>query len=764
MIASPPDKKIVTAGPSLNDAQREAVEHGDGPLLVLAGAGSGKTRVLTARIARLIGDGVVRADQILAVTFTNKAAGEMRERIARLLGSEPAGMWVGTFHAIGARMLRANAALVGRTSAFTIYDEDDTLSVIKRLMDRHRVSPKVWTPRAISSAISDARNALVSPAEYASLAQAPLAKAVAPVYSDLAAAFRAANAVSFDDLLGLPVELLTAHEDVRERYEKRFKVILVDEYQDTNRAQYEFVRLLGARHGNVVVVGDDDQSIYGWRGADVRNILDFERDYPSAKVVRLEENYRSTPQVLALANAVISENEERRGKVLRATRPDGDAIALVAALDDRDEADYIAGEIDLRRTRNGEPLGSNAILYRTNAQSRVLEESLRRRAIPYRLVGAVRFYDRREIKDLIAWLRLIANPADDEAFRRAITAPRRGIGETTVEMLALAAADAGVPLLEAARREDLTIGARIATRTALADFASLIDRYRTKATDSSVDRLILSLVDEIGFADALRAEGPEGLERLDNVAELARGAAELVIEEGGEVGLRPLDHFLQRATLVAGIDLLGPDADAVTMMTLHTAKGLEFPVVFIAGLENGLFPLSRSVDDPALLEEERRLFYVGITRAERKLYLSWARSRRRNGELISSSASMFLTPAVEKLTEAQATIRLRASGRSGGVGIRAASASAPRDWDDDSPRTWRRDASRERAVEMDEMSQDVPAFVQGERVKHKTFGSGTISAMAGAGRDAKVTVDFDDESVGRKRLVVAFAGLERGLD
>jgi DNA helicase-2/ATP-dependent DNA helicase PcrA len=763
MIASPPDKKIATAGPSLNDAQREAVEHGDGPLLVLAGAGSGKTRVLTARIARLIADEVVRADQILAVTFTNKAAGEMRERIARLLGSEPAGMWVGTFHAIGARMLRANAALVGRTSAFTIYDEDDTLSVIKRLMERHRVSPKVWTPRAISSSISDARNALVPPAEYARLAQTPLAKAVAPVYADLDAAFRAANAVSFDDLLGLPVELLTQHEEVRERYEKRFRVILVDEYQDTNRAQYEFVRLLGARHGNVVVVGDDDQSIYGWRGADVRNILDFERDYPSAKVVRLEENYRSTPQVLALANAVISENEERRGKVLRATRPDGDPVAIVAALDDRDEADYIAGEIDLRRTRNGEPFGSNAILYRTTAQSRVLEDSLRRRAIPYRLVGQ-RFYDRREIKDLIAWLRLIANPADDEAFRRAITAPRRGIGDTTVEMLALAAADAGVPLLEAARREDLTTGARIATRNALADFAAIVDRFRTKAEDSSVDRLILSLVDEIGFADALRAEGSEGLERLDNVAELARGAAELVIDEGGEVGLRPLDHFLQGAQLVAGLDLLGPDADAVTMMTLHAAKGLEFPVVFIAGLENGLFPLSRSVDDPALLEEERRLFYVGITRAERRLYFSWARSRRRNGELISSSASMFLTPAVEKLTEAQATIRLRASGRSGGVGIRAASSSAARDWDDDSPRTWRRDASRERAVQMDEMSQDVPAFVQGERVKHKTFGSGTISEMAGAGRDAKVTVDFDDEGVGRKRLVVAFAGLERGFD
>ncbi len=768
MIVSHPGENSVKSekaertGPSLNSAQREAVEHGEGPLLVLAGAGSGKTRVLTARIARLILEGIVRPNQVLAVTFTNKAAGEMRERIGRLLGSDPAGMWVGTFHAIGARMLRANAALVGRTPAFTIYDEDDTLSVIKRLMAKHRVSANVWTPRAISSTISDARNALVSPTEYAMLAHTPLATAVAPIYSDLEPAFRAANAVSFDDLLGLPVQLLTAHEDVRTRYEDRFKVVLVDEYQDTNRAQYEFVRLLGARHGNVIVVGDDDQSIYGWRGADVRNILDFERDYPAATVVRLEENYRSSPEILALANAVISENEERRGKVLRATKPSAEPVALVAALDDRDEADFIAAEIEQRRTKLGEPLGANAILYRTNAQSRLLEESLRRRAIPYRLVGAVRFYDRREIKDLIAWLRLVANPADDEAFRRAVAAPKRGIGETSVEMLALAAADAGIPLLAAARRPELIPGARAATKTALADFAAIVERHRVMAEDASVDRIILSLVDATGFAAALRAEGPEGLERLDNVAELARGAAELVIDEGGEVGLRPLDHFLQRATLVAGIDLLGPDADAVTMMTLHTAKGLEFPVVFIAGLEDRLFPLARSLDDPALLEEERRLFYVGITRAERKLYLTWARSRRRNGELLSSMISTFVTPTVEGMVEAQATIRLRASGRSGGVGIRPQAAA--REWDESSPRTWQRDASRERAVHMDEMSQDVPAFVQGERVKHKTFGSGTISAWGGAGRDAKVTVDFDDESVGRKRLVVVFAGLERGFD
>ena len=751
-----------SAGPTLNPAQRQAVEHGDGPLLVLAGAGSGKTRVLTSRIARLILEGAARPDQILAVTFTNKAAGEMRDRVARALGEEPAGMWIGTFHAIGARLLRTHAALIGRTNAFTIYDEDDTLAVIRRLMDRHHVSPKVWAPKAISAAISDARNAMVSPAEFTALAQTPLAKAVAPIFADLEPAFRAANAVSFDDLLGLPVEILQGHDDVRTRYERRFRHVLVDEYQDTNRAQYELIRLVGSRHGNVAVVGDDDQAIYGWRGADVRNILDFERDYPAARVVRLEENYRSTPAILELANVVIAENAGRRGKTLRATREAGERVTLVTALDDRDEADFIVEEIEARRAKRGDALGDVAILYRTNAQSRLLEESLRRRALAYRLVGAVRFYDRREIRDLIAWLRLIANPADDEAFRRAIAAPRRGVGETTVELLALAARQAGVSLLEASRSEPLAATVRPLARAALAEFAAVVERFRSQAADASVDALLTDLIRTIGYADYLKADGPEGLERLDNVAELVRGAAELVIDEGGEVGLRPLDHFLQRATLVAGIDQLGPDADAVTMMTLHTAKGLEFPVVFIAGLENGLFPLGRALDDTDTLEEERRLFYVGITRAERKLYLTWARSRRRNGETLPSTVSSFMTPAAETLVEQQGTIRLRASGRSVGGPLRVPAARL--DWDEDGPRTWRRDPAREKVVEFEEMSQDLPSFALGERVRHRTFGSGTISALGGAGRDAKVTVDFDDDSVGRKRLVVAFAGLERDFD
>ncbi|HEU4642075.1 MAG TPA: UvrD-helicase domain-containing protein, partial [Gemmatimonadaceae bacterium] len=405
-----------SAPAGLNPAQREAVLHFEGPILVLAGAGSGKTRVLTTRIARLIEHHGVDPRHILAVTFTNKAAGEMKERVARLLGQEPAGMWTGTFHAIGARILRREAHLVGRTPAFTIYDEDDSLSALKRVMERLKISTKQWTPKAIRGAISDAKNALVSPKEYASLALDPLSRAAAPVYEHLDAALRDANAVDFDDLLVLPVRIFQENPHRLAEYRARFQFILVDEYQDTNRAQYQLIKLLGGEHGNVLVVGDDDQSIYGWRGADIRNILDFEKDFPSAKVVRLEENYRSTPEVLQLANEVISANTSRRGKTLRATRRGGEKVTVVGTLDERDEADFVAEEVLARRAAQRDLLLRDfAVLYRTNSQSRALEEALRKRAIRYRLVGAVRFYDRREIRDLMSYLKLIANPADDEA-------------------------------------------------------------------------------------------------------------------------------------------------------------------------------------------------------------------------------------------------------------------------------------------------------------------------------------------------------------
>jgi DNA helicase-2/ATP-dependent DNA helicase PcrA len=525
--------------------------------------------------------------------------------------------------------------------------------------------------------------------------------------------------------------------------------------------------LVSTEHGNVCAVGDDDQAIYGWRGADIRNILDFERDFPTARIVRLEENYRSVPQVLELANVIIRENAGRRGKVLRPTRPDGERVALIGAADDRDEAEAVFEDIEARRGRGDLALGDVAILYRTNAQSRPFEEALRRRGLAYRLVGAVRFYDRREVRDLLAWLRLVANPADVEAFRRAVAAPRRGVGEATIEMLVASAADAGLPVLDAAVSDAVLRGARPATRQALADFVGTVQRAQAVAADASVDQLLTEIIAATGFLDALKAE-PDGVERMENVAELVRGAADLVTEEGGEVGLRPLDRFLQQATLVAGIDQLGPDADVVTLMTLHTAKGLEFPMVVIAGLEEGLFPLSRSLDDPDALEEERRLFYVGITRAERTLLLTWARTRRRNGEQMASRLSSFVTPEAERLVASRQTARLRSTARIFGWSTRARR-DAP-DWDAaDAPYAgesarWRPDPRREHAVEVEEVSQDAPAFVPGERVRHARFGSGVITALSGSGRTAKVTVQFDDESVGVKKLVVAFAGLERDFD
>ncbi len=767
----------------LNPAQREAVSFGGGPLLVLAGAGSGKTRVLTTRITRLISEEGILAERILAVTFTNKAAGEMRERIGRQLGREPTGMWMGTFHAIGARMVRRAANHLHRTPSFTIYDEDEQLSVIKRLMERHRIPPKQYAPRAIRGAISEAKNALVTVEEYSRLARDPFSQAVALVYGDLESALRTANAVDFDDLLVLPVRLLESSEQELQRWQRRFDHVLVDEYQDTNRAQYRFVKLLAREHRNVCVVGDDDQSIYGWRGADIQNILDFTKDFPNAGVVRLEENYRSTPPILELANAVISENTSRMGKTLRATKSGGEKVAVVRSLDERDEAEWVMQDVLSRRAQRGAMLRDIAILYRTNAQSRTLEESCRRHAIPYRLVGSVRFYDRREIRDLMAYLRLVANPDDDEAFRRAVGAPRRGIGDTTVEWLAERARTDGLSLFAAVNRPDIIADLRPAARTALATFVALIAKYRADITEYSVDELIKELVIDINYAEHLRSEG-EGAarERLDNVRELINGAAETVVDEGGETGTSPLDAFLQRAALIADVDALKlADADAITLMTMHNAKGLEYPIVFITGLEDGLFPLARAYDDPPLLEEERRLFYVGITRAQQSLILTYAEERRRNGELTRSRASSFLTNIPKGMVDERATVKVRSTGRavlssmfgsSNAYGARSRPVSgfgSPGAYEDDSfshvPAAQRRPGTPvERRVAPEDESQDTASLEVGARVKHRKFGSGTIAELTGVGREAKVKIDFDDETVGRKTLVVAQANLEPSLE
>ncbi len=745
----------------LNPAQREAVLHFEGPMLVLAGAGSGKTRVLTTRIARLIEHHGVDPTRILAVTFTNKAAGEMRERIARLLGEEPKGMWSGTFHAIGARILRSSARHVGRTSSFTIYDEDDSLGVVKRIMEREGIPQKQWSPKVIASLISDAKNALVTPAEYESLAMDPVSRAAAAVYRQMEPTLRAANAVTFDDLLVLPVEIFRKDETTLARYRDRFQFILVDEYQDTNRAQFQFVKLLGSAHGNVVVVGDDDQSIYGWRGADIRNILDFEKEFTSAKLVRLEDNYRSTPDILHVANAAITQNVGRKGKTLRATRESGEPVTVVAALDERDEADWVLEEIKARRNQENRELREFAVLYRTNAQSRALEDALRREAVPYRLVGSVRFYDRREIRDLMAYLKLIANPSDEEAFRRAIAVPKRGIGDTTVDALATRARELGVPLFEAASREDLQTSLRAAARKALADFVHMISSLRQRAQDTSVDVLIQELIGEIRYVEYLQAEGPESArDRVENLSALIDGAAETVVDDGGEVGLTPLDHFLQRAMLVAGADAIDPSADAVTLMTLHNAKGLEYPVVFLTGLEDGLFPLSQSFDDPPKLEEERRLFYVGITRAEEKLYLSFTEMRRRNGELLPSIKSRFLREIASASLEEKKTLRVSAMGRGTSSSRTSGFSSGPYP----ARRTHDVPAWRKVAITEAELSQDEPRYVKGERVKHKLFGDGSIAELSGVGREVKAVIDFDDEAVGRKTIKLAYTTLERGQE
>jgi DNA helicase-2/ATP-dependent DNA helicase PcrA len=775
----------------LNPEQREAVEHFEGPLLVLAGAGSGKTRVLTTRIARLIEEHGVAPEHILALTFTNKAAGEMRDRVRALLGREPAGMWIGTFHAIGARMLRRDATKLGWTPGFVVYDAADSEAVLKRILkDELSLDPKKWAPKAVKAEISAAKNELITPQQYAETAADAFQKKVAEAYARYQQRLKDDNAFDFDDLLVKPVELLRSRPDVLARYQERFAFLLVDEYQDTNHAQYVFLRLLAERSGNLFVVGDDDQSIYGWRGADIRNILDFEQDFPDARVIRLEQNYRSTQTILAAANRVIAENLRRKGKTLRTENVEGERLTLVEAADEADEATWVVEQIEQRLA--DEPtlsLRDAVVLYRTNAQSRAMEEALRREAIPYRIVGGTRFYERREVKDALAYLRLVANPAADEAFRRIVNVPRRGIGDVTLARLAEHATARGLPLLLAAREAESAEGIRGAAARALPELAALVEKHAAYADRGiPLDELLRELIVEAGLVEALKEEGPEGEERIQNLDELVSGAAELqaridagdpellvefeeVAEAAAEAGEappalpRPIDLFLSHVALVADIDQHDPTADAVSLMTLHNAKGLEFPLVFIAGLEEGLFPLTRAHDEPEQLEEERRLFYVGITRAERKLYLATARRRRRGAQWMDSVASSFLEAIPAELMETQQTRTLesrsgshrpwRSSGGFGSgtstrrerLGLGAEAFDEP---------VFAASDSRYHVDYSD--SQDPVRLIKGARVRHPQFGAGTVAEISGAGLDVRATIDFDD--AGRKRVVVRYANLQ----
>ena len=767
----PPDtQSFDSAAQPLNPEQRLAVEHVDGPLLVLAGAGSGKTRVLTVRVAHLIEKHGVPPDRILAVTFTNKASGEMRERIRRLLGRDPVGAWIGTFHSLGARLLRRHAERLGWDSSFTIFDAEENLREVKRVLEAQGLDIKRWSPKAVRAVISDAKNQLVAPEQFTGEHGEGLdlfLKTVARIYPEYQRSLKSQNAFDFDDLLVKPVELFAAQPEILEVYQRRFAFILVDEYQDTNHAQFSFLERLARRHRNLMVVGDDDQSIYGWRGADIRNILEFEETYPGTKVVRLERNYRSTQTILAAANAVICRNLRRKEKTLRTDREAGGPIALVEAADEADEAGWLADEVE-RALLEGEVGGYRdvAVLYRTNAQSRALEDALRRRGIPYQIVGGVRFYERREIQDVLAYLRLISNPMDMAAFHRVVNFPRRGVGKSTLEKLRSWSELEGISLLEAAgRAAEVPEAPRVGVR-GLERFAGLVQDFSARAVHLAVGPLIEELVGELDLLAHLIDEGPEGEDRIDNVRELIAGAMEFEASQPEDSEGEPpdrfteLDLFLQQVALVTDLDRHDPGSDSVALMTLHNAKGLEFHTVFISGLEDGLFPLARAYEKPKELEEERRLFYVGITRAENRLLMSWARWRRRAGEFTVSRLSPFVKDIPDKLIEAGRSSRLQrereafqrqGSGRARGQ-VRGAFGSPVSDgfgWEAD-----------EGGFDED-MNQDLAHLVKGERVIHQTFGSGMVVEVAGYGRDVKVTVDFD--SVGRKRLLARYAVLERGL-
>ncbi|MCQ5070607.1 UvrD-helicase domain-containing protein [Adlercreutzia sp. DFI.6.23] len=643
---------------TLNGPQREAVVTTEGPLLVLAGAGSGKTRVLTYRIANILDQDLAAPWEILAITFTNKAAAEMRERLAQLVGTRSRGMWVSTFHSMCVRMLRADAERLGFTKNFTIYDTDDLKRLYKDIMAELNIDPKRFPVNQLMNRISQAKNDLVTPGNFD--AHDPVGKVAERVYERLQERLRAANAFDFDDLLLYGYLLLKNHADVREAYQDRFRYLMVDEYQDTNRAQYAITQLLAAKNRNIMVVGDDDQSIYSWRGADLRNILEFESDYPEAKVVKLEQNYRSVGNILAAANAVIANNQHRKEKRLFTDSGDGEKISVYLATDERDEGRWIAGEIDRRRAE-GTSYNNMAVFYRTNAQSRMLEDMLLRAGVPYRIVGGTRFFDRAEIRDVMAYLTLVVNPADDIAAKRVVNVPRRGIGKTTIERIDQYGREMNMPFLTAAELAVVDPDIRASTRNAVGEFIQVIKDGATYGGD--LRKVVEMIIDKAGLIRALQDEGTdEARGRVENIQEFLGVVDEFVqthdAEEsdfaaptvGEDESAEPvrvlrgdsLADFIEWVRLRTDLDTVTEDGQAVTLMTVHSSKGLEFDCVWVAGMEETLFPHMNSVGDAAAVEEERRLAYVAITRARKRLCLTCAQQRQIFGQTHANPVSRFI--------------------------------------------------------------------------------------------------------------------------
>lgn len=726
---------------TLNDRQCEAVKHTEGPLLITAGAGSGKTKVLTCRIAHLLELGVAPY-RILAITFTNKAAKEMKERVTNLVGAQADSIWLSTFHSFCAKLLRFEIDdFHGYTRNFTIYDSSDQLVLVKDCLKKLNLDDKQFTPRSVLGTISSAKNVLMDAKAFAAKASDFYEQKVADVYALYQEKLRENNAVDFDDLLFLAVRLLQENEEVREKYQSRFQYILVDEYQDTNHAQYALTKILAARWRNICVVGDADQSIYAWRGADIRNIIDFTRDYPDAASIKLEQNYRSTKTILHAANAVIDNNESRPKKTLWTENPTGNKIIHYQAQTEHDEADYIAGVIYNRHEISHEPYGDMAILFRTNAQSRVLEEKLMRYAIPYTMVGGTKFYDRKEIKDVLAYLRLLYNPEDSLSLTRIINVPKRNIGATTMEHVAAYAEAQGISLFEALSSTD-EIPVTKRAKASLENFAAMIFDLLNDIEGKDVLSLIETVIKQTGYGDMLDKEAehdPQGESRKENVGEFLSVAKDYMDSnpEGN------LQDFLENVALVSDVDDFESSDSKVTLMTLHAAKGLEFPVVFLTGLDEGLFPHSRTLMDPAQVEEERRLAYVGITRAERQLYVTNAVTRTMYGRISAYMPSRFLAEIPPQFMEdyhrKSAMPQSRATAVPGkqrvSILTKPVASSLP----------------KKHAV--------TDTFAKGDKVRHKIWGIGTVLDVIGEGPNMQMKIQFPTKGV--RQVVVKYAPLEK---
>ena len=743
-------ERAATLVADLNPSQREAVEHRGAPLLIVAGAGSGKTRVLTRRIAHLLATGDAQPTEILAITFTNKAAGEMKERVADLVGNRAKAMWVSTFHSACVRILRAEAKHLGISSSFTIYDAADSLRLMTLVMRELDLDPKRYPPRSFLAQVSNLKNELVDHETFASTATSHMDRMLAEAYGDYQRRLHRANAFDFDDLIASTVALLQLFPEVRDHYRRRFRHILVDEYQDTNHAQYVLVKELVGQTGQLCVVGDADQSIYAFRGATIRNIEEFERDYPSARTVLLEQNYRSTQTILTAANAVIARNASRRAKNLWTDAGAGVPITGYVADSEHDEASFVANEIDRLGEDAGVRPGNVAVFYRTNAQSRSLEDVFIRVGMPYRVVGGQRFYDRREVRDALAYLRAVANPEDEVSVRRIMNVPKRGIGDKAEQEIESFARREGIAFSAAMERVGEIHALAPRSVNAVQAFTRLMRDLRT-VVESGADAatVLQAILEQSGYLAELQASAdPQDETRVENLAELESVAQEFVDENPDGT----LVDFLERVSLVADSDEIPDDTDlaeadrrgVVTLMTLHTAKGLEFPVVFLTGMEDGVFPHMRSLGDPKELEEERRLAYVGITRARERLYLSRSMMRSAWGSPAYNPASRFLDeiPAETISWEREGDLVMSAPISKGGYGSAPSTTSAALKLGD-------------RVVGAGPIVQLAP----GDRVTHTKFGLGTVVATAGSGDKADATIDFG--SAGVKRLLLRYAPVEK---